>query len=426
MSLRAQAREIVAAAIAAVDPFSSVLAALEQRSATVVQARRIIVAGAGKASARMAEAVEQALGNRIYAGWVNTKYGHGAPLKRIICHECGHPVPDQAGAEGSRRIAELARDAGENDLVLCLISGGASALMPLPAPPLTLSEKQETTRLLLASGANIQEFNAVRKHLSGIKGGRLAQLAAPARVLTLILSDVVGDRLGVIGSGPTAPDPSTLDDARGVLQARGLWDKVPESVRLHLQSAGNETPKPGDPLFDQVENVLVGSNRIALAAACAKAEQLGFRTLLLASAIEGETRDIAGMHAAILREVCATGHPLGRPACILSGGETTVTLHGEGKGGRNQEFALASALGIAGLENVLVLSAGTDGTDGPTDAAGAFADGATVARAQALGLDPQLHLRNNDAYPLFARLGDLFMTGPTRTNVMDIHVLLAG
>lgn len=426
MSLRAQAREIVAAALAAVDPFRSVVAALEQRSVALAQASRIFVIGAGKASARMAEAVEQVLGDRIHAGWVNTKYGHGAALKRIVCHECAHPVPDEAGAEGARHIAELARDAGESDLVLCLISGGASALMPLPWPGVTLAEKQEATRLLLGSGATIQEINTVRKHLSGIKGGRLAQLAAPSRVVTLILSDVVGDELGAIGSGPTAPDPSTFAGARRILESRRLWEKVPAAVQSCLEGAREETPKPSDRLFDRVENLLAGSNRIALTAACAKAQELGFQTLLLASGIEGETRDIAGMHAAILNEICSTGHPIRRPACVLSGGETTVTMQGEGKGGRNQEFALASALGIAGLQAVLVLSAGTDGTDGPTDAAGAFADGRTVARAQALGLDPQAHLRNNDAYPLFARLDDLLITGPTRTNVMDIHVLLAG
>ena len=425
MSLREKAREIAHAALAAVDPFDGVVAALAKRSAVLGNARHIYVVGAGKASARMAEAVEQALGLRINCGWINTKYAHGANLKQITCHECAHPVPDEAGVAGSREIAAIARHADQSDLVICLISGGASALMPLPAAPLTLAAKQETTRLLLASGATIHEFNAVRKHLSAIKGGRLAQLAAPAHVLTLILSDVVGDDLCVIGSGPTAPDPSTFADARWILESRGLWDQIPGPIRGHLAGAREDTPKPGEAVFQQVENVLIGSNRMALAAAREKAEGLGFRTLLLASTIEGETRDVARMHAAILREICTTGNPIKRPACILSGGETTVTLRGNGKGGRNQEFALAAALDIAGLENVLILSFGTDGTDGPTDAAGAFADGETLARSTALGLYASLHLRDNNAYPLFARLDDLLITGPTLTNVMDIHVVLA-
>ncbi len=426
MTLPDQARQIARAALSAVDPFEAVGYALATRADVLANARRIIVVGAGKASARMAEAVEHVLGDRIHAGWVNTKYAHGASLRRVICHECGHPVPDSAGVQGAEAIAALAREAEDGDFVLCLISGGASALLPLPAAPVTLPEKQETTRLLLASGASIQEFNAVRKHLSAIKGGRLAQTAAPARVLALILSDVVGDDLGVIGSGPTTPDQTTFFDAREILLARRIWDRVPTSVRARLDEARDETPKREDPIFDRVENVLIGSNRIALLAAYREAEQLGFRTLLLSSTIEGETRDVARMHAAILREACVSGHPIARPACFLSGGETTVTLNGDGKGGRNQEFALAAAFDIAGLENVALLSLGTDGTDGPTDAAGAFADGTTIARALEAGLDAVRHLRENDAYPFFARLDDLEITGPTRTNVMDIHVLLAG
>ncbi len=426
MQIREHARAIAAAALAAVDPFDAVLRALDARRREFEQARRVFVLGAGKASARMAEAAEAALGDRIRAGWVNTKHGHGAALKYVTCHECAHPVPDAAGVEGSRQIAAIASEAAEGDVVVCLISGGASALMPLPAGTLTLAEKQETTRLLLASGAGIHEFNAVRKHLSAIKGGRLAKLAAPARVVTLILSDVPGDELGVIGSGPTAPDPSTFAEARRILEARGIWGLAPEAVRRHLETVREETPKPGDALFERVENVLIGTNRIALAAARQKAEELGYRTLLLASTIEGETRDVARMHAAILNEVRASGNPVAAPACILSGGETTVTLTGNGKGGRNQEFALAAALDMAGLENVLVLSVGTDGTDGPTDAAGAFADGQTVARARDAGMDAGFYLRKHDAYPLFERLGDLLITGPTRTNVMDLHLVLAG
>jgi hydroxypyruvate reductase len=412
MDNRTAARKIIEAALAAVDPYRSVF-----RSLTAIQARRIFVVGAGKASARMAEAAEAALGDRIVAGWVNTKYGHGAELRRIHCHECGHPVPDEAGVFGAQQIANLARSAGEGDLVVVLLSGGGSALMPLPAAGVSLAVKQETTRRLLDSGANIHEMNAVRKHLSAIKGGRLAQLAAPAEVLCLILSDVIGDDVGTIGSGPTAPDPSTLADAHAILRRYNIPDPIPE---------GSETPKPGDPVLNKVCNLVVSNNRAALQAAAHKARNLGFHTLLLATTISGETREVASMHAAILREVCVSGNPAVRPACILSGGETTVTIRGAGKGGRNQEFALAAALEIADLDNVLVASFGTDGTDGPTDAAGAYADGSTTVRAANAGYEATRNLDNNDAYPLFEAIGDLLITGPTRTNVMDIYLLLAG
>jgi glycerate 2-kinase len=412
MDNRTAARKIIEAALAAVDPYSSVF-----RCLTAIQAQRIFVIGAGKASARMAEAAEAALGDHIVAGWVNTKYGHGAELRRIHCHECGHPVPDEAGVFGAQQIANMARSAGEGDLVVVLLSGGASALMPLPAEGVSLAVKQETTRRLLDCGADIHEMNAVRKHLSAIKGGRLAQLAAPAEVLCLILSDVIGDDPGTIGSGPTAPDPSTLADAHEILRRYNIPDPMPN---------GSETAKPGDPVFNKVCNLIVGSNRAALEAAAHKARNLGFHTLLLATTISGETRDVASMHAAILREVCVSGNPAARPACILSGGETTVTLRGAGKGGRNQEFALAAALEIADLDNVLVASLGTDGTDGPTDAAGAYADGSTTVRAANSGFEAGRNLDSNDAYPLFEAIGDLLITGPTRTNVMDIHLLLAG
>ena len=386
--------------------------------------RRIFVVGAGKASAVMAQALEGELGDRIEAGWINTKYAHGVDLRRVVCHECGHPVPDQTGVHGARRIAELARNATDGDLVICLISGGASALMPLPADGTTLEDKQAATSLLLASGAPIEELNCVRKHLSAIKGGRLAQLAAPARVISLILSDVVGDDPGVIGSGPTAPDATTFKDARNILHRRELWSRLPAPVRDHLTKADAETPKPGDTLFKQVRNIIVGNNRMALDAARSKAQSLGFQTLLLSSRIQGEAREVARVHAAILREICETGNPIARPACILSGGETTVTLRGCGKGGRNQEFALAAACDIAGVERALVLSFGTDGTDGPTDAAGAFADGTTLKRALDSDLDVTRSLDENNAYPLLQSLRDLLVTGPTRTNVMDVYLLL--
>ncbi|MCX6622746.1 MAG: glycerate kinase, partial [Acidobacteria bacterium] len=351
-----------------------------------------------------------------------------AKLRRIELNECGHPVPDEQGVLGARRIAEMVAGAGERDLVLCLISGGASALLPLPADPVTLAGKQDVTRLLLRSGANIHEMNAVRKHLSAIKGGQLARLASPATVIALMLSDVIGDNLDVIGSGPTAPDPSSFQDAQGILNKYGILDKVSQPIQERIRDglAGRipETPKAGDPVFGNVQNLVVGSNRLAVDAAAAKAKELGYRPLVLSTLVEGETRDIARLHTAIAREVRLSGRPAKAPVCILSGGETTVTVKGDGLGGRNQEFALAAALDLAGLEGITVLSGGTDGTDGPTDAAGALADGETVARAKKLGLEPARFLARNDAYHFFDPLGDLIRTGPTGTNVMDVMLVL--
>jgi len=420
--LRRQALSIFRAALAAADPVDAVLRHLRSRDFS--RFRHIYVVGAGKAGASMALAAERALGRRITAGLVNVKYGSIAKLRRIELNPCGHPLPDEPGVAGSTRIAEMAAHAGEGDLVLCLISGGASALLPLPAEPITLAEKQATTQLLLACGATIHEFNCVRKHLSRIKGGQLARLAAPATVESLLLSDVIGDDLDVIGSGPTAPDASTFAGALAILEKFALVKRVPASVRQRLErGAGGElpeTPKPGDRLFRGVRNILVGNNRLALDAAAKCARALGFRTLVLSSEIQGETREIARMHAAIAREIVSTSRPVRAPACIITGGETTVTLRGDGLGGRNQEFVLAAALEIAGLHNVVVLSAGTDGSDGPTDAAGAIADGDTVRRNP----DARRYLDRNDSYRYFQSLNDLVITGPTNTNVMDVRVIL--
>jgi glycerate 2-kinase len=385
--------------------------------------RNVYMIGAGKASAQMAQPIERLLGKRIADGLINVKYNHTARLRRIELNECGHPIPDRNGELGAQRIAEIARQAGPDDLVVCLISGGASALLPLPAPPITLEEKQETTRLLLHCGANIHELNCVRKHISAVKGGQLAQLAWPATVLTLILSDVIGDDLDVIGSGPTVPDRSTFAEARAILSKYGIAAKIPAAVRERLSENASETPKPGDKIFEHVQNVIVGSNRLAVDAAAQQARGLGYHTLVLSTFIEGETRDVARVHAAIAKEIRATGRPVKLPACVISGGETTVTIRGNGQGGRNQEFALAAALDIAGLKDVVILSAGTDGTDGPTDAAGAIADGSTVARA---GIDAAACLANNDSYRFFENLGDLVKTGPTGTNVADVRIMLLG
>jgi len=422
--LRRHAGAIFQAALRAANPAAGVARQLAREDFT--RYRHIYVLGAGKAGAAMARAAERVLGRHITRGLLNVKYGHTAPLKRIELNECGHPLPDARGVEGARRIAEIAAAAGPHDLVLCLISGGASALLPLPADPITLAEKQETTRLLLACGASIHEFNCVRKHISQIKGGQLARLASPARVLSLLLSDVTGDDLDVIGSGPTAPDASTFAAAWAILEKYAILDRVPASVRERIARGVSgeilETPKPGDPLFRRVRNVITGSNRLAVDAAAARARQLGYRTLVLSTFIEGETREIARMHAAIAKEIVRFRRPLQPPACLITGGETTVTLRGGGLGGRNQEFVLAASLDIAGLPNVVVLSAGTDGTDGPTDAAGAIADGRTLPR------DPRAaqFLASNDSYHYFQALNDLIVTGPTNTNVMDVRLILVG
>jgi glycerate 2-kinase len=421
-NLRRDAKAILMAALAAADPTAAVEQVLRART-DFDRYARIFVVGAGKAAGTMARAVEQFLSGRISAGCVNVKDGDTARTRLIELRPCGHPVPDERGFNGAKRIAEICADAGENDLVICLLSGGASALTPYPSPPITLAEKRETTKLLLASGADIHEINAVRKHISAIKGGQLARLAAPAHVLSLILSDVVGDDLYVIGSGPTAPDESTFQTAFAVLEKYDLRERVPTRVRERLRNGALETPKAADPLFENVENIIVGSNQKSLESAARAAKDLGYKTLILSSSIEGETRDVARMHAAIARQIRTYEQPARPPVCVISGGETTVTMRNgnAGKGGRNQEFALAAAIDLAGLEDILILSAGTDGTDGPTDAAGAMADGATVARANSKASDA---LRNHDAYPLFEELGDLVTTGSTGTNVMDLHLIL--
>ena len=426
--MRADALRILRAALAAADPAAAVARHLSVKDGTLAAGRRyrldqfenIFVVGAGKASAAMARAVERVLGRRITGGVINVKYGDGGKLRRIELNQCGHPIPDENGMRGAERIAELARQAGARDLLICLISGGASALLPLPAPPVTLEHKQRLTQMLLESGANIHEINCVRKHLSQIKGGLLARLAYPAAVLTLILSDVIGDDLDVIGSGPTVPDRSTFAEAAAILQKYNLWKKAPREIVTRIRRAEAETPKPGDPAFARVQNLIVGSNRLAVDAAARQARELGYRTLILSSYIQGETREIAKMHAAIAKEIVASGHPVRPPACVISGGETTVTIRGKGLGGRNQEFALAAAIEIDGLKGVTILSAGTDGSDGPTDAAGALATGDTVRR----GPDAQKYLSENDSYHYFDSLGDLIKTGPTGTNVMDIRVVL--
>lgn len=444
MNLKSDFRALLSAAIGAIDPYNAVCRHLAVKDSFLVPAarpgafpvmdldrfKRIIVVGAGKATAPMARAVEEILGNRISAGLVAVKDGHRDRLGIVEQAETSHPVPDARGREAAARILELLKGCGESDLVISLISGGGSALLPAPAGAVTLAEKQSVTDLLLRSGASIAEINAVRKHISLVKGGLLASAAHPATVLNLMVSDVVGDDPGVIGSGPFSPDSSTYSDALGVLGKYGLTSSAPGTVINHLKmgAAGElgETPKPGGAAFTNVHGLIVASNLEALLAARDAALKLGYSTLILSSMIEGETREAARCHARIAREIAASGHPVSRPACILSGGETTVTVRGGGKGGRNMEFALHAAAELEGTDHILVGSAGTDGTDGPTDAAGAVADGTTMARARLAGLDPADFMARNDSYHFFEKLGDLVMTGPTRTNVMDVRIILAG
>ena len=387
---------------------------------------RIYLIAIGKAAVPMAVATEKVLRARLTGGIAVTKHGHAsARLRRLELFESAHPIPDDTGLKAAERVAQLARESNARDLLIVALSGGASALLPAPLPPVTLAIKQETTNQLLRAGADIFELNAVRKHLSALKGGRFAALAYPATIVGLLLSDVIGDPPDVIGSGLTAPDESTREGALGVLDKYAKHCTIPAEARRAIEQ-GSETPKTGDPIFKNVHNVIVGSNRLALMAAAAEAKARGYRTLLLSSSMQGETREIARAHAQILREVIASGNPVRPPACLLAGGETAVTVRGAGKGGRNQEFALAAAIEIEASPDCLIVSAGTDGTDGPTDAAGAFASGDTMRRARLLGLNAGKSLAGNDSYHFFDALGDLIRTGPTGTNVMDIHLLLAG
>ncbi|HHB90464.1 MAG TPA: glycerate kinase [Anaerolineae bacterium] len=437
---RGRVLPILAAALDAVEPAQAVNRAVRwEPDAFWVEGvrygldgfRRIVLLAFGKAATPMAQAVAHGLGHRLDHGLVITKYGHGpedaASWKPLTVVEAAHPVPDAQGVAAARRAVEMAAALTENDLLITLISGGGSALLTLPASGLTLTDLQRTTDLLLASGATIHEINAVRKHLSQVKGGQLARLASPARVLSLILSDVIGNPLDVIASGPTAPDPTTWADAWAVIQKYALETAIPPAVRERLQAglAGQvpDTPKPGDPLFRRVHNVIIGDNAIAAEAARKEAENQGFHAAILSTFVQGEAREVAQVLVALGREIVAHGRPLSPPACLILGGETTVTLRGDGKGGRNQELALAAGIALAQIpeaDPILIISLGTDGTDGPTDAAGGLADATTVARGRALGLDAQAYLAQNNSYPYLQAVHDLVITGPTRTNVNDL------
>jgi len=458
--LRQHVLEVLDAAIRAVDPHEAILANLvlegERLRAgsdeyALAGLDRVLVVGGGKAGTPMAAAACEVLGDRITAGSVNVNVGHTAaaggwrvrygsageadtPLARahtgpIHIVEAGHPVPDAAGLAGSERIAGLLTGLTEHDLVIVLISGGGSALLPLPAEGITLGDYQKLTDLLLRSGADITEINAVRKHCSRLQGGQLARLAAPAQVATLILSDVVGTPLDAIASGPTVPDRSTFGGAWAVLQQYGIADQVPASVvdHMHRGLAGEipDTPKPGDPLFERVNNVVIADNAIAARAAAAEAQRLGYHSMLLSTFVQGEAREVGRAVAGLAQGIAAGQSDIAIPACLVLGGETTVTIRGSGLGGRNQELALSAALALGSYElppgvEVAVVSLGTDGTDGPTNAAGGIALGDSLERARAAQLDVRAALNNNDSYHCLGALGDLLITGPTQTNVNDL------
>jgi hydroxypyruvate reductase len=436
--LRECARQIWEAALEAANPAACIRASVRRlgpdqlsiAGQTVGRGGRLIVVGAGKATARMAQVFEEIAGDVIHGGLVVTKHGHGLPLQRIRLVEAGHPIPDESGVRAVQEMRSLLTGLQAGDVVVCLMSGGGSALWPAPPAGISLEEKQQVTGQLMRAGAGIRELNAVRKHLSDIKGGQLARWAAPARVISLIMSDVIGDPLDFIASGPTAPDTTTFADALAILRQYEV--KAPPAVdkRFEAGSRGGipDTPKPGDLLFERVSNVIIANNRLLVEAAARKASQLGFHNLVLGTDLEGEAREVAQVFAAIARESGRTGNPVPGPACILAAGETTVSVKGNGEGGRNQEMALAWAMAMAGTPSAhcCFASVATDGTDGPTDAAGGLVDPETCSRAAAEGLNPGEFLRRNDSRNLLARTGDLIVTGPTQTNLMDLQILLVG
>ncbi|MDJ1500993.1 glycerate kinase [Xanthocytophaga agilis] len=387
----------------------------------------IYVIGAGKASAPMAAAMEEIIAAKISRGAITTKYGHATPLQYIVTTEAGHPVPDANGLKGTETIKSILESATENDLVIILLSGGGSALLADIPLGCTLSDIQQCNELLLQSGADIVEINTVRKHLSTVKGGQLTRIAYPAKMITLILSDVLGDPLDTIASGPTVPDPTTFADAWEVLEKYKLLNKVPDSVLIYLTEgkAGTyqETPKAGDRIFERVSNYIIGSNHLALAFAREKAEELGYTVEIYSEQLKGEAKEVAKTIVSYAKEAYKDKSKP-KPYCILAGGETTVTILGNGLGGRNQELALAAAIELEHQAGITLLSAGTDGTDGPTDATGAVVDSTTLFQAIELGIDGNVYLKNNNSYHFFRQVGGHLITGPTQTNVMDLIIVL--
>ncbi len=425
-------REIFSKSLLAVDPFKAVASYTDTISSAYKSGnfRKLIVIGFGKGASLMSKAIEANLGDLLAGGIIVTKYGHsmsGDRNSKIITYEAGHPLPDENGLKAAKKIVGVLKEADKNTLVICLISGGGSALLVAPYRGISLADKQDVTSLLLKAGADIYELNTVRKHISAVKGGRLAEAAQPAAIISLLLSDVIGDRMDMIASGPTAPDKTTYNDAYNVIRKFKLEDRLPASVGevigKGIRGLIPETPKHDDPVFQNVRNIVIGSNKIATDAARKAAELLEYKTTVISNELRGEA-SVVGRELA--RKAIAFKKTLnsGDKACLISGGETTVTVRGNGKGGRNTELALVFGIEIKGLSGITFLSAGTDGTDGATDAAGAFVDGQTVAKAAAACLDAWEYLQNNDSYTFFSRTGDLLITGPTGTNVMDIQIIL--
>lgn len=436
--LRDDACSILEAALEAVDPEQAIYNALkidgnilsfEGGSVDLSKINRVIVVGGGKAGGLMAKAVEKLLGEHIESGLVNILEGteKAVSLKRIKLHGAQHPVPSQTGVEGVRQMLELTEGLVEDDLVITLISGGGSALMPYPAEDISLDDLQSITGSLLKAGATINELNAVRKHLSAFKGGQLARHCGPAVVVSLILSDVIGDPLDIIASGPTAPDTSSFIEARTVLERYGLWNDAPENIKTRInrgfEGTISDTPKEDDLVFNKVHNILIANNAIAATAAKQKAESLGYDSLILSTYIEGEARLVGEMLTGIAKEITKRDQPLKKPAAMIIGGETTVSVKGNGLGGRNMEVALGASLGLDGF-SCLVAALGTDGIDGPTKSAGAFVDGYTLSRSSMKGLDPEKYLDDNDSFNFFKELEDNILTGPTGTNVNDLSLIL--
>jgi hydroxypyruvate reductase len=409
--------DLYASAVAAVSAEKSLPAHLPQPSPR----GRTLVIGAGKGAAAMAKVVEDHWQGDI-SGLVVTRYGHGIACKRIEVVEAAHPVPDEAGRRAAGRMLQMVQGLSADDLVLCLISGGGSSLLALPAEGITLEQKQALNKALLRSGAAIGEMNCVRKHLSAIKGGRLALACAPARVVTLMISDVPGDDPGIIASGPTLPDATTCADALAILRKYGI--EVPDNVRQHLESGAGETPKPNDARFSANSHHVIANAQDALEAAAQTARAAGITPYILSDDLEGEARDVGQVHAAIARQVARRGQPFARPCVFLSGGETTVTVRGKGRGGRNAEFLLSLTVALDGCAGIHAIACDTDGIDGSEDNAGALYAPDSVARAAALGMRPRAMLDNNDGYGFFSALGDLVVTGPTRTNVNDFRAVL--
>jgi glycerate 2-kinase len=424
---------ILKAALDAVEPYACTRQALQRtehglqaggRSYDLDQAHNLYVVGCGKAGAPMAQAVEDLVGDEIAGGVVVVKYGHTAPTRQVRLVEAGHPLPDAQSVAGARAVTDLVDGALAEDLVIVLISGGGSALLTLPAPGLRLADLQDLTRLLLRCGATIHEINTLRRHCSAVKGGQLARHIAPARAVALVLSDVVGNSLDAIASGPLVPDRTTFADAWAVVETYDLAQDLPPRVRAHLEAGLRgeipDTPKPGDTLFEPMQVIVVGDNARAAEHAARAARDAGYHTQVLSTFVQGEAREVARVVAALGKEVVRFDRPQPAPACLILGGETTVTLQGDGLGGRNQELALSAALALEGWPRITVAALGTDGNDGPTDAAGGMVDGRTAARARDAAHDPIVHLKNNDAYPVLRATSDLLVTGPTNTNVNDL------